>query len=42
MANDWNLRGKARSDFHYIIRQLDNHVLAKAREQSEKAMKSKP
>lgn len=40
-ADEWNLRGKERADFHYIIRQLDNHVLVKAREQSEKAMKSK-
>ena len=39
MADDWNSRGKARSDFHYIIRQLDNHVLTKAREQAEKASK---
>jgi len=38
-ADEWNLRGKARSDFHYIVRQMDNHVLAKAREQAEKAMK---
>ena len=38
-ADEWNLRGKARSDFHYIVRQMDNHVLAKAREQAEKTMK---
>lgn len=42
MADEWNLCGKARSDFHYIIRQMDNHVLAKAREQAEKAMNKKP
>ncbi len=41
IADEWHLQGKARSDFHYIIRQMDNHVLAKAREQAEKAMKSR-
>lgn len=41
MADEWHLKGKERSDFLYIIRELDGFVLNKAREQAERAMSSK-